>query len=107
MTSWLDTKKFMTSLAKTAMAEAQKTLDKALDIDEQEEQNGDSTVILESSVNSGVDQWGSFSGSFFSPIQDKKSSKSSNSQSKCLKRTPKERQEQNNNNFKKIFFFFR
>ena len=28
MSSWLDTKKYMASLAKTAMAEAQKTLDK-------------------------------------------------------------------------------
>ena len=35
MSSWLDTKKYMTSLAKTAMAEAQKTLDKALEIQEE------------------------------------------------------------------------
>ena len=40
MSSWLDTKKFVTSLAKTAMAEAQKTLDKALEVDEEAEQNG-------------------------------------------------------------------
>ena len=38
MTSWLDTKKYVASLAKNAIAEAQKTLDKALDIDENGEQ---------------------------------------------------------------------
>lgn len=62
--SWLDTKKFVTSLAKTAMVEAQKTLDKALEIDEE-------TINDQPSI----DQWGSFTGSFFamSPNQEQES----------------------------------
>ena len=63
MSSWLDTKKFINSLAKTAMAEAQKTIDKALDIDEVSlSTNSDSSEIQQLPV---MDQWGSFSGSFF------------------------------------------
>ena len=37
MSSWLDTKKYLNTLAKTAMAEAQKTIDKALDINNETE----------------------------------------------------------------------
>jgi hypothetical protein len=94
MSSWLDTKKFVTSLAKTAMAEAQKTLDKALDIEEEEQlrqqqqqleavnevsevqrrqANGDGHSVI-TSVD--FNQWGSFTGSFFS-TQDMKSAKKS------------------------------
>ena len=66
MSSWLDTKKYMASLAKTAMAEAQKTLDKALDIDENIELSLENTENNDSSTaNAVIDQWGSFSGSFF------------------------------------------
>ena len=66
MSSWLDTKKYMASLAKTAMAEAQKTLDKALDIDENTELSLENTENNDSSsANAVIDQWGSFSGSFF------------------------------------------
>ena len=54
MSSWLDTKKYMTSLAKTAMAEAQKTLDKALEI--QEEENEANTV--ETVIDTEFSQWG-------------------------------------------------
>ncbi len=75
MGSWLDTKKFMTSLAKTAMAEAQKTLDKALDVE-----NEDPTTNI---ANSNFDQWGSFTGSFF-PMPDS-SSNSGESQNQVTK----------------------
>ena len=90
MTSWLDTKKYVASLAKNAIAEAQKTLDKALDIDENGEQEEteqsenqeistrNSVNVIQSNVNLGLDQWGSFSGSFFS-IPDRKASTKSNS----------------------------
>ena len=94
MTSWLDTKKYVASLAKNAIAEAQKTLDKALDIDENGEQeteqsenqeistsNSSSSVIQQqqSNVNLGLDQWGSFSGSFFSIPPDRKARAKSDS----------------------------
>ena len=74
MTSWLDTKKYMTSLAKNAIAEAKSTLDKALDIEEDEQNPGDSqNSVIVSNVTPGLDQWGSFTGSFFSIPPDKKS----------------------------------
>ena len=90
MTSWLDTKKYVASLAKNAIAEAQKTLDKALDIDENGEQEteqrenkeistSNSSSVIQSNVNLGLDQWGSFSGSFFSIPPDRKASAKSNS----------------------------
>ena len=91
MTSWLDTKKYVASLAKNAIAEAQKTLDKALDIDENGEQEEteqsenqeistrNSVNVIQSNVNLGLDQWGSFSGSFFSIPTDRKASAKSNS----------------------------
>merc|ERR1712223_227462 len=90
MTSWLDTKKYVASLAKNAIAEAQKTLDKALDIDENGEQEtepsenkeistSNSLSVIQSNVNLGLDQWGSFSGSFFSIPPDRKASAKSNS----------------------------
>jgi len=88
MSSWLDTK-YLGSLAKNAIAEAQKTLDKALDIkDEDEDQFEDQRQVLSTPVkpptipdpvvkagsssiaksfssNLGVSGWGSFTGSFF------------------------------------------
>lgn len=88
MSSWLDTK-YLGSLAKNAIAEAQKTLDKALDIkDEDEDQYVDQRQVLSTPVkpptipdpvvkagsssiaksfssNLGVSGWGSFTGSFF------------------------------------------
>ena len=94
MTSWLDTKKYVASLAKNAIAEAQKTLDKALDIDENGEQEEtehsenqeistrNSVNVIQSNVNLGLDQWGSFSGSFFSIPPDRKASAKSNSRGK-------------------------
>ena len=85
MSSWYDTKKLMTSLAKTAMAEAQKTIDKALDIDEYEEDSvgkvslenesskPNQNVTQEPTIQQPIlDQWGSFSGSFFALSKDKK-----------------------------------
>ena len=63
MSSWLDTKKFINSLAKTAMAEAQKTIDKALDIDNETEVSLSTSDSSESQPV--IDQWGSFTGSFF------------------------------------------
>ena len=85
MSSWLNTKSFVASLAKNAMAEAQRTLDRALEIPDDEEgsdpnissqhgtanqqqkgldsdSNGDNQPSLKM-VNSAT--WGSFSGSFF------------------------------------------
>ena len=90
MSSWLDTK-FLGSIAKSALAEAQKTLDKALDIKDDEEegdkfedhsqalvrpvkpiqsQSGSgrqapNTLVKSFSSNLGVGGWGSFTGSFF------------------------------------------
>ena len=55
MSSWLDTKKYMTSLAKTAMAEAQKTLDKALEIQEEENEASNS---VETVIDTEFSQWG-------------------------------------------------
>ena len=37
MSSWLNTKAFVSSLAKTALSEAQKTLDRALEIPDDDE----------------------------------------------------------------------
>ena len=67
MTSWLDTKKYMTSLAKSAIADAKKSLDKALEIDEDEQKNGEKSSVISTSDSNSVtfDQWGSFTGSFF------------------------------------------
>ena len=66
MSSWLDTKKYLNTLAKTAMAEAQKTIDKALDIDNETEVTLDSTSETSTNQNHAMmDQWGSFTGSFF------------------------------------------
>ena len=67
MTSWLDTKKYMTSLAKSAIADAKKSLDKALEIDEDEQKNGEKSAVISTSDSNSVtfDQWGSFTGSFF------------------------------------------
>ena len=44
MSSWLNTKAFVASLAKTAMNEAQKTLDRALEIPDED---GMGTVDLD------------------------------------------------------------
>ena len=41
MSSWLNTKAFVASLAKTAISEAQKTLDRALEIPDEEEMEND------------------------------------------------------------------
>ena len=66
MSSWLDTKKYLNTLAKTAMAEAQKTIDKALDIDNETEVTLDSASETSTNQNHAMmDQWGSFTGSFF------------------------------------------
>ena len=67
MTSWLDTKKYMTTLAKSAIADAKKSLDKALEIDEDEQKNGEKSSVISTSDSNLVtfDQWGSFTGSFF------------------------------------------
>ena len=40
MSSWLNTKSFVATLAKNAMSEAQKTLDRALEIPEEDNQIG-------------------------------------------------------------------
>ena len=88
MSSWLDTK-YLGSLAKNAIAEAQKTLDKALDIKDEDEDQfedqrqvlstpvkpptipdpavkaGSSSIVKSFSSNLGVGGWGSFTGSFF------------------------------------------
>ena len=91
MSSWLDTK-FLGSIAKSALAEAQKTLDKALDIKDDEEDGGDkfedqsqalvtpvkpnqeqsgarrtaaNSMVKSFSSNLAVGGWGSFTGSFF------------------------------------------
>lgn len=67
--SWLpDTKAFVASLAKSAMAEAQKTLDKALEISEEEEEQKNVKDGEEEFNNRNLNksQWGSFTGSFFS-----------------------------------------
>jgi len=93
MSSWLNTKSFA-ALAKNAMSEAQKTLDRALEIPEDDNQitniDPDGTPIFntssssQSSVNDQLNEplavkkeksmrmdasaWGSFTGSFFSSI---------------------------------------
>lgn len=81
MSSWLDTKKFVTSLAKTAMAEAQKTLDKALDITDEErleqENNQNNLEQNDDDFKQTFDQWGSFTGSFFNLNDSKKKQKGS------------------------------
>ena len=92
MSFWLD-RKYLESLAKNAIAEAQKTLDKALDIKDEEEnetadesaapvsavpnpppaklvedqigKSGSSGLVKSFSNNLGVSGWGSFTGSFF------------------------------------------
>jgi hypothetical protein len=89
MSSWLDTK-FLGSIAKNALAEAQKTLDKALDIKDDDEgdkfedqsqaivtpirsnqdqagstRQAPNTLVKSFSSNLGVGGWGSFTGSFF------------------------------------------
>jgi hypothetical protein len=89
--SWFDTKQ-LTSFAKTALTEAQKTLDKALDIDEEGQEQGQVQDVVQPSediskvasvaskkmssvaasasaamANSKV--WGSFTGSFFEASQ--------------------------------------
>lgn len=88
--SWFDTKQF-TSFAKTALNEAQKTLDKALDIQEgenpevkdksqAEEDNKDeatsttsklTTLASSASAMANSKMWGSFTGSFFDSTQVK------------------------------------
>ncbi|CAB0036367.1 unnamed protein product [Trichogramma brassicae] len=91
--SWFDTSSFA-SLAKTALKEAQKTIDKALDIKDEEQRSG--TVLPQDSTSSSevfdtwemdkekpveesksvLDQsqstsiWGSFTGSFFENPKD-------------------------------------
>ena len=73
MSSWFDAK-HISSFAKTALNEAQKTLDKALDIKEDEGRD----VADEGAANAAPDSgstaaiassklWGSFTGSFFDP----------------------------------------
>ena len=89
MSSWLD-RKYLESLAKSALAEAQKTLDKALDIKDDEDEaksdpvqttsvapppqrtitdvplkSGTGGLVKSFSNNLGVGGWGSFTGSFF------------------------------------------
>ncbi|XP_023331566.1 TATA element modulatory factor [Eurytemora carolleeae] len=83
--SWFDTSN-LSSIATKAMKEAQKTLDKALDITETEENNKDSkwlgwSKVTKSESDSSIKEnsektnkpdnnasiWGSFSGSFFEP----------------------------------------
>lgn len=88
MSGWLD-RKYLESLAKSALAEAQKTLDKALDIKDEDEEiktepvqispvvqppkavtdgpgkSGSGGLVKSISNNLGVGGWGSFSGSFF------------------------------------------
>ena len=66
MSSWLDTKKYMTSLAKTAMAEAQKTLDKALEIQEEENEASNS---VETVIDTEFSQWGMSSEISFTKSQ--------------------------------------
>ena len=93
MSSWLDTKRFVASLAKNAISEAQKTLDKALDIDEGVEQKQQQRPLDQEAVNhvehaerdqdsnqqqltmsatADFSQWGSFTGSFFPAVQEEK-----------------------------------
>ena len=115
MSSWLDTK-FLGSLAKNAIAEAQKTLDKALDIkdDEADDQfddavqaqpvkpvhdpvnkSGSSTLVKSLSNNLGVSGWGSFTGSFFEAAEltkDKSGNEGDDEDGKGQKSKSKKRQ---------------
>ena len=73
MSSWFDAK-HISSFAKTALNEAQKTLDKALDIKEDDEggfvADGEANVAPEVGSTAAIASsklWGSFTGSFFDP----------------------------------------
>jgi hypothetical protein len=72
--SWFDTKQ-LTSLAKSALSEAQKTLDKALDI--KEDGGGAVENVPVESAMSASKMWGSFTGSFFDSSQVAASSEGS------------------------------
>ena len=74
MSSWFDAK-HISSFAKTALNEAQKTLDKALDIKEEDEgrdvaDDGTANAAPEVGSTAAIASsklWGSFTGSFFDP----------------------------------------
>ena len=73
MSSWFDAKN-ISSFAKTALNEAQKTLDKALDIKEENDggdvADGEGNSVPERVSTAAIASsklWGSFSGSFFDP----------------------------------------
>ena len=75
MSSWFDAKN-ISSFAKTALNEAQKTLDKALDIKEEDgggegtddgETNAAHEVASTAAAIASSKLWGSFTGSFFDP----------------------------------------
>ena len=73
MSSWFDAK-HISSFAKTALNEAQKTLDKALDIKEEDEggvvADGEANAAPEVGSTAAIAPsklWGSFTGSFFDP----------------------------------------
>ena len=71
MSAWFDAK-HISSFAKTALSEAQKTLDKALDIKEENEgKKGDDDGGEGGEPTNAADApsklWGSFTGSFFDP----------------------------------------
>jgi hypothetical protein len=124
MSSWLDTK-YLGSLAKNAIAEAQKTLDKALDIkDEDEDQfedqrqvlstpikpptnpdppavkTGSSSIVKSFSSNLGVSGWGSFTGSFFEAAELGKESNDEQEESRknANRRNRKKSSERRKNN---------
>ncbi|KAG8042159.1 hypothetical protein G9C98_000150 [Cotesia typhae] len=97
--SWFDASGFA-NLAKSALKEAQKTIDKALDIKEEDQQQqkvpespviddsnffaawgikNESSVQQTSSLKQDSSIWGSFTGSFFEPPKTNDNSKSSRS----------------------------
>jgi hypothetical protein len=109
MSSWLD-RKYLESLAKSAFAEAQKTLDKALDIKDEEEQpiveptvnsqpakpvydqptkSSSGSLVKSLSNNLGVSGWGSFSGSFFEAAELGKEEKDDDTKTSRVKKSQK------------------
>ena len=129
MSSWLDTK-FLGSLAKNAIAEAQKTLDKALDIKDDEAddffddavqaqpvksvqdhpvgKSGPNNLVKSLSNNLGVSGWGSFTGSFFEAAElgkEKSGNEGDDEEGKDEKSRNKKRQNSSERNSSEFNFF--